>query len=103
LEDKKAEDITVINVTGKSSICDFLIIATGNSTRQVAALAETIRTDLKVHNIYVGVEGLDQCDWALVDAGDVVIHVFRPEIRSFYNLEKMWTFSEPEEIQKILP
>ncbi len=91
LEDKKAEDIVTIPLTGKSSIADLMIIASGRSARQVAALAEHAVTALrKAGESDLRIEGLPQADWVLIDAGDLIVHVFRPEVRSFYNLEKLW-------------
>jgi ribosome-associated protein len=95
LEDKKANQIVTIDLKGKSSIADYLVIATGQSTRQVGALAETIYRDLKGLGIKSRLEGAPQCDWVIVDAGDVVVHLFRPEIRTLYNLEKMWGVEMP--------
>jgi ribosome-associated protein len=94
LDDDKAEDIVVIDLAGKSSIADFMIIATGRSQRQVAALAEHVREKLAALGVKrVSTEGLSQADWVLIDAGDVIVHLFRPEVRAFYNLEKMWGVS----------
>ena len=91
LEDDKAEDIVVIDLAGKSTLGDYMVIATGRSNRQVAAMADHIVRLLKDHGIKgITPEGLRQRDWVLVDAGDVIVHLFRPEVRSFYNLEKMW-------------
>ncbi|MFQ5346649.1 MAG: ribosome silencing factor [Rhodothalassiaceae bacterium] len=91
LEDKKAEDIITIPLAGKSSIADLMIIASGRSARQVAALAEhTIEALKHAGESGVRVEGLPQADWVLIDAGDLIVHIFRPEVRSFYNLEKLW-------------
>lgn len=91
LDDNKAEDITSINLAGKTSIADYMVIASGRSQRQVAALADYVIRGLKAegHKDLL-VQGLEQADWVLIDAGDVVIHIFRPEVRSFYNLDKMW-------------
>jgi ribosome silencing factor RsfS/YbeB/iojap len=97
LEDGKAEDIVVIDLRKKSDIADYLLIATGHSQRQVAALAQHLTEGLKeAGHGTLAVEGLRHGEWVLVDAGDVVIHLFRPETRTYYNLEKMWgeTFSE---------
>jgi ribosome-associated protein len=92
LEDMKAEDITTIDLTGKSSIGDYMVVATGRSQRHVASVADNVVKDLQQSGITrVRVEGMRQADWVLIDSGDVIVHVFRPEIRSFYNLEKMWT------------
>ncbi|RAU21909.1 ribosome silencing factor [Paramagnetospirillum kuznetsovii] len=90
LEDHKAEDIAVIDLKGRTSICDHMVIATGKSQRQVGAMADHVARALKTAGQHVQTEGEAQCDWVLVDAGDVIIHLFRPEVRAFYNLEKMW-------------
>ena len=91
LDDDKAEDVVTINLRGKSEMADFMVIASGRSTRQVSAIAEKLTDRLKADfQIYCKVEGKDQGDWVLIDAGDVIIHVFRPEVREFYQLEKMW-------------
>lgn len=97
LEDKKAIQIVTIDLANKSSIADYLIIASGSSGRQVGAMSDTIYRDLKGHGIQSHVEGVPQCDWVLVDAGDVIVHLFRPEVRAFYNLEKMWGIDMPIE------
>lgn len=92
LEDRKAEDIVVIPLAGKSSIADHMIVASGRSGRQVVALADhVLRTVKEKHLASARVEGLPQGDWVLIDAGDVIVHLFRPEVRSFYNLEKLWS------------
>ncbi len=91
LDDDKAEDLVVIDLTGRSSIADSLIIATGRSSRQVAAMADHLMEKLKA--LAPGpilVEGQARGDWVLLDAGDVIVHLFRPEVRDFYALEKMW-------------
>lgn len=91
LDQDKAEDIVTIDLAGKSSFADYMVIATGRSTRQVAAMAEHLKERIKASGIkQVHAEGLPQADWVLIDAGDVVAHLFRPEVRAFYNLEKMW-------------
>jgi ribosome-associated protein len=91
LEDDKAEDILAIDIRGKSSFADMLVIASGRSARHVAALADHVMRKLKDSGVKdVQIEGLPQADWVLVDAGDVVIHLFRPEVRAFYNIEKIW-------------
>jgi ribosome-associated protein len=98
LEDDKAEDITVIDLAGKTSISDFMIIASGRSHRHVAAIADHLVERLKKRGLMpLSVEGLAQSDWVLVDAGDVIVHLFRPEVRDFYNLEKMWSVPLPEQ------
>jgi ribosome-associated protein len=91
LDDGKAEDIVVIDLQGKTSIADHMVIATGRSARQVSALAERVLTTLRERgHRTTGSEGMRQGDWVLIDAGDVIVHLFRPEVRTFYNLEKMW-------------
>ena len=91
LEDDKADDIVVIDLAEKSSIADFMVIASGRSARQVGAMADHLREKLKAEGLHgVAAEGLERCDWVLIDGGDVIIHLFRPEVRTFYNLEKMW-------------
>ncbi len=80
----------MIDLRGRSAMADHMVIVTGNSTRQVAAMAEHLAEKLKSRRLKVAIEGLTQGDWVLLDAGDVVIHLFRPEVRSFYNLERMW-------------
>jgi ribosome-associated protein len=91
LEDSKAEDIVTIDIRGKSSLADVMIVASGRSHRHVGAISDRLLHDLKDGGFgNCAVEGLPHCDWVLVDAGDVLVHVFRPEVRSFYNLEKMW-------------
>ena len=91
LEDLKAEETVTIDLNGKSSIGDFMVVATGRSNRHVGALAENVTDGLHAAGIKTRVEGMPNCDWVLIDAGDVVVHVFRPEVREFYNLERMWT------------
>jgi ribosome-associated protein len=96
LEDSKAEDLVSIDLTGKTPLADFMVVATGRSQRHVAAAAERLVEDLKKAGAGdIRVEGKANADWVLVDAGDVVVHVFRPEIRTFYNLEKMWQADDP--------
>jgi ribosome-associated protein len=96
LEDDKAEDTVVIDLTNKSSIADYMVIASGRSQRQVGAMAEHLREKLKKQLSRVSVEGETRCDWVLIDGGDVIVHLFRPEVRAFYNLEKMWGAELPE-------
>lgn len=91
LEDDKAEEIVKIDLRGKSEIADFMVIASGRSSRQVAAIAEHLVDTLKqTHGRLSKVEGKDTGDWVLIDTGDVIVHLFRPEVREFYQLEKMW-------------
>ena len=98
LEDMKAEDVVEIDLTGKTSIADTMMIASGRSHRHVGAIAERVLEVLKTRGLGPArVEGLPACDWVLIDAGDVIVHVFRPEVRSFYNLEKMWGQDRPRE------
>jgi ribosome-associated protein len=98
LDDKKAEDILTLNLIGKTSITDYMIIATGQSARQVGAMAQALHMELKSRGIQNTVEGMPLCDWVLIDAFDVVVHLFRPEVRKFYNLEKMWGVEIPRTI-----
>ena len=91
LEDDKAEEIVEINLRGRSDVADFMVICSGRSTRQVAAIAEKLSERLKEQfGIFSKLEGKETADWVLVDSGDVIVHVFRPEVREFYQLEKMW-------------
>jgi ribosome-associated protein len=93
----KAEDTIHIDLDGKSSIGDYMVVTSGRSNRHVGAMADNIVKDLHAAGVkQVRVEGMPHCDWVLIDAGDVIVHVFRPEVRTFYNLEKMWTDSKPE-------
>ncbi len=91
LDDNKAEDVVQIDLRGKTSVCDHMVICSGRSSRQVVSIAEKLVEDLK-HDLGVlpKIEGQDTGDWVLVDTGDVIVHVFRPEVREFYQLEKMW-------------
>ena len=98
LEDAKAEELVSIPLEGKSSIADYMIIVSGRSDRHVGAIAEQLEKKLKTAGrANVRTEGKPSCDWVLVDAGDVIVHVFRPEVREFYNLEKMWSANRPGE------
>ncbi len=98
LEDMKAEDITVIDLVGKTSLADAMIIASGNVNRHVAAISDALIEALKASGLPTpNVEGMPACDWVLIDTGDIIIHVFRPEVRQFYNLEKMWGTDRPNE------
>ena len=95
LDDDQAVETVSIPLAGKSSIADYMVVASGRSSRQVASmatkLAERIKADL---GRSVRIEGLATADWVLIDAGDVIVHLFRPEVRSFYNLERMWAFGD---------
>ncbi|MEM9964262.1 MAG: ribosome silencing factor [Asticcacaulis sp.] len=94
LEDDKAQDIVCIDLRGKSSVADTLIIASGRSHRHVGALADHVLRALKESGFgKARIEGLPACDWVLIDVGDVVVHIFRPEVRTFYNIEKIWSVS----------
>lgn len=95
LDDDKAENITVIDLRGKTSLADHLVIASGRSQRQVGAMAQHLQEKLKHQGLRVSLEGMPQCDWVLIDGGDIIVHLFRPEVRAFYNLEKMWGLTAP--------
>jgi ribosome-associated protein len=98
LDDAKAENVVVIDIRGKSSIGDYMVIASGRSDRHVGAIAEQVQRKLKeAGHSRVRIEGRPQCDWVLLDAGDIIVHVFRPEVREFYNLEKMWSAERPSD------
>ena len=90
LDDMKAEDIVTIDLHGKSSIGDYMVVSSGHSNRHVGSIADRVIEDLSRAGIKTRVEGMSNADWVLIDAGDVIVHVFRPEIRTFYGLEKMW-------------
>ncbi len=95
LDENQAQDVVTIDLEGKSSIADHMVIASGRSTRQVAAIATKLAGKIKQSGFGpVKIEGLPAADWVLLDAGDVVLHIFRPEVRSFYNLERMWAFGD---------
>lgn len=91
LDDAKAEDTVSVDITGKSSLADHMVVTSGRSQRHVGAVADQVITALR-DNGYgkPRVEGLPHCDWVLVDAGDIIVHIFRPEVREFYSIEKMW-------------
>tara|TARA_Y100001933_G_C18587707_1_gene392509 strand:+ start:151 stop:510 length:360 start_codon:yes stop_codon:yes gene_type:complete len=94
LDEDKAQGTIVIDLNGKSSLTDYVIIASGNSHRHVGAIADHLRLKIKEFGIRnVSVEGQPQCNWVLIDAGDVIIHLFQPEVREFYDIEKMWGVS----------
>lgn len=91
LSDDKAENVITIDLKGKSSMGDFMVIASGRSTRQVSSMAGKLVDRLKQdHGIFSRIEGKEAGDWVLIDTGDVIVHIFRPEVRDFYQLEKMW-------------
>ena len=91
LDDMKAEDTVTIDLSDKTTIGDYMVVTSGRSNRHVGAVADHVLEDLAKAGLPdVRVEGIPHCDWVLIDAGDVIVHVFRPEVRAFYNLEKMW-------------
>jgi len=101
LESSKAENIISIDLLQRSSIADYMVIASGRSQRHVSAIADHLIDDLKDVSIKnIRIEGLESCDWVLLDIGDIVVHLFRPEIRDFYNIEKIW---QEHENQAVLP
>jgi ribosome-associated protein len=94
LDDMKAEETVTIDLRGKSAFSDYMIVTSGRANRHVGAIAENVAKGLKETGIQtIHVEGLPNCDWVLIDSGDVILHVFRPEVREFYNLERLWTQS----------
>ena len=96
LDDNKAEDVVQVDLRGKSSVCDHMVICSGRSSRQVAAISEKLSEQLKADlGVQSKMEGKETGDWVLIDTGDVVVHVFRPEVREFYQLEKMWLPAAP--------
>jgi ribosome-associated protein len=96
LSDDQAMDVTTLNLQGKTSIADYMVVASGRSQRHVGAMADHLRRRLKENDVKgVSVEGEAHCDWVLIDAGDVLIHLFRPEVREFYKLEKLWSDVPP--------
>ncbi len=98
LEDSKAEDIVTIDIAGKSALGDYMVVVSGRSSRHVAAICDHLITDLKDEGFgSARVEGLETGDWVLIDTGDIIVHVFRPEVREFYNIEKMWAAPDMEE------
>lgn len=102
LDEAKAEDIVSIDLRGKTALADDMIIATGRSTVHVGAIADKAIKACKAAGVVAPrVEGLSQGDWVLIDAGDVIVHIFRPEVRQFYNLEKMWGGDRPVEMRLV--
>ena len=98
LDDAKAENVVTIDIKEKSSIGDYMVIASGRSDRHVGAVAEQVQRRLKEEGFgRARIEGQPQCDWVLIDIGDIIVHVFRPEVREFYNLEKMWSAERPSD------
>jgi len=99
LDDDKAQDIVSIDLKGKSPVADTMIVASGRSHRHVGAIADHLLRALKDAGCgKARVEGLPNCDWVLIDAGDVIVHLFRPEVRTFYNIEKIWSVDAPHRI-----
>jgi ribosome-associated protein len=97
LDDAKAEQVVTIDLANKSSVADFMVVASGRSNRHVNAIADQIVDKLSgMGQKNIRIEGIPQCDWVLVDSGDVIVHIFRPEVRSFYNLEKLWSQAPSE-------
>ena len=100
LDEAKAEDVVAIDLEGKSTVADFMVIASGRSDRHVGAIGDQIQRKLKEMGYgRVRIEGLEQSDWVLVDVGSVIVHVFRPEVRDFYKLERMWSGERPADSQ----
>jgi ribosome-associated protein len=100
LDDDKAQDVVFIDLKGKSAVADGLIVASGRSHRHVGAMADHLLRALKEEGYgRARVEGMPHCDWVLIDTGDVIIHLFRPEVRSFYNIEKIWSVDSPHRTQ----
>ena len=98
----KAEELVEIDLAGKTSIADTMMVASGRSHRHVGAIAERLLEVLKERGFGPArVEGLPACDWVLIDAGDIIVHIFRPEVRGFYNLEKMWGADRPRELAAV--
>ncbi|MEM7289276.1 MAG: ribosome silencing factor [Pseudomonadota bacterium] len=99
LEDSKAEDLVTINIKEKSALADYMIIASGRSNRHVGAMADHLLRQIKNSGLgSAKVEGLESADWVLIDVGDIIVHLFRPEVREFYALEKMWQMPSSEEV-----
>ncbi len=94
LDDDQAQEVISIPLAGKSAMADYMVIASGRSTRQVATMAQKLAERVKKGGFgHCRIEGLPAADWVLIDAGDIIVHLFRPEVRAFYNLERMWTFN----------
>lgn len=100
LDEAKAEEVVAIDLHGKSTIADFMVVASGRSERHVSAIGEQVQRKLKEQGFgRVRAEGMDQGDWVLIDAGNVIVHIFRPEVREFYKLERMWAGDRPADSQ----
>ena len=99
LDDEKAQDIILIDLKDKSSVADGIVVASGRSHRHVGAIADHLLRAIKdAGHGRAKVEGLPACDWVLIDAGDLIVHIFRPEVRSFYNIEKLWSVDPPSRV-----
>ena len=99
LDDDQAQEVVTIPLTGKSNIADHMVIASGRSTRQVASMAVKLADKIKAQfGRSPRIEGLPAADWVLIDADDVIVHIFRPEVRNFYNLERMWAFGDDSDV-----
>ena len=97
LDDDQAQEVVSIPLSGKSNIADHMVIASGRSTRQVASMAAKLADRIKQQTgLIARIEGLPAADWVLIDANDVIVHIFRPEVRNFYNLERMWSFGDDD-------
>ena len=96
LDDDQAQEVISIPLEGKSNIADYMIVASGRSSRQVASMAQKLAERIKKMGRNARIEGLPSADWVLIDAEDVIVHLFRPEVRSFYNLERMWAFGDED-------
>lgn len=102
LDEDKAEDTITIDLRGKTSMADYLVVTTGKSARQVGAMSDHVVRRLRDLGIHAGnPEGYPQCDWVLVDSGDVIVHLFRPEVRAFYCIEKMWGVEPPASLKSL--
>jgi ribosome-associated protein len=102
LDENSAQDVIEIDVQGKSSIADYMLVASGRSNRHVSALSDYVLRALKEQGFKsLGIEGQDAGDWVLIDVGDVILHIFRPEVRLFYNLEKIWSVPLPKSLQEM--
>lgn len=100
LDENSAQDTINVDIRGKSTVADFMIVTSGRSNRHVGALSDYVQKSLKeLGHKSLGVEGKEANDWVLIDAGDVIVHIFRPEVRAFYNLEKIWSLPLPESLR----
>jgi len=101
LDDDKAQDIEVINLGGQTALADYIVVASGTSSRQITRMAEKLRDKLSADGYKnIRLEGLNQANWVVFDAGDIIVHLFRPEVREFYNIEKMWSVAVPSSTTK---